>query len=172
MNEKIYDKYADDALFNEFYQILREVIQQNTTDKKWLDTLASNKDFIYKKLDDWDGASQFAAKLADSLGIPLPKEKAAQDFKKLSKDINSRVGFMSFARDAKYTNIIEMPWEVVNSNADSVANNRVYFKPLVTKFAIQPHTMFAESRQLNWWAVIISTLIVAITALVLVRTKK
>jgi hypothetical protein len=172
LNEKIYDKYADDALFNEFYQILRDVVQQNTTDKKWLDTLARRKDFIYKKLDDWDGSAQFASKIADSLGIPLPKEKAAKDFSQLSKDINSRVGFMSFARDARYTNIIEMPWTVVSSNADSVAGNRLYYRPLTTKFAVQEYTMFAESRHLNVWAVVISTIIVGLTVLLLLRNRK
>lgn len=171
LNEKIYDKYANDALFNEFYQILREVVQQNTSDKKWLDKLASKKDFIYKKLNDWDGDPQFASNLADSLGIPLPKEKAAEDFKRLSKDINSRVGFMSFARDAKYTNIIEMPWPVINNNADSITSNKLYYKPLTTKFAIQPYTMFAESRKLNLWAVIVSGIIVVGTMLLLIRKR-
>jgi hypothetical protein len=171
LNEKIYDKYADDALFNEFYQILRDVIQQNTTDKKWLDTLARSKDFIYKKLDDWDGDPQFATKIADSLGIPLPKEKAVTDFSQLSKDINSRVSFMSFARDARYTNIIEMPWTVINSNADSVAGNRLYYRPLPTKFAIQEYTMFAESRQLNIWAVLVSIGIALFTGWVLIKSR-
>jgi hypothetical protein len=171
LNDKIFDHYAEDALFGEYYSILEEVIKRNTTDKKWLDTLARSKDFIYKQLDDLEVDIDFAANLADSLGIPLPKEKSAQDFAALSKDINSRINFMSFARDGKYTNIIDMPWTVINSNADSVAGNKLYWRPLVTKFAIQEYTMFAESRRLNLWAVIASVLLVGLTAFVVLRSR-
>jgi hypothetical protein len=171
LNDKIFDHYAEDALFAEYYAILEEVVRRNTTDKKWLDTLARSKEFIFKKLDDMDGDPAFAARLADSLGIPLPKEKSARDFAELSKDINSRITFMSFARDGKYTNVIDMPWTVVNSNADSVAGNKLYWRPLATKFAIREYTMFAESRRLNLWAVIVSVLLVGLSAFVLLRSR-
>lgn len=171
LNEKIFDHYAEDALFGEYYSILEEVVKRNTTDKKWLDTLARSKDFIFKKLDDMDGDPAFASKLADSLGIPLPKEKSARDFAELSQYLNSRINFMSFARDGKYTNVIDIPWTVVDSNADSVAGNKLYWRPLATKFAIQEFTMFAESRRLNLWAVIVSVLLIGLSAFVLLRSR-
>jgi hypothetical protein len=163
LNEKIYDHYANMGLFNEQFDIIREVVKRNTTEKKWLDTLDKNKDFIFRKLDDMEGDPLFASKMADSLGIPLPKEKAIVDFNLLSKDLNSRIGFMGYARDGKYQNSIEMPWPVITSNADSVAGNKLFWKPLATKFAIQEYEMFGESRKLNWWAVGLSALIFVLT---------
>jgi hypothetical protein len=172
LNDKIFDRYAQDALFAEYYAILQEVVKRNTSEKKWLDTLARKKDVILKKLDDLDGDPAFASKLAESLGIPLPKEQSSKDFVELSKDINSRIAFMSFARDGKYTQVIEMPWEVVESNADSVAGNQLYYRPLVTKFSIQEYEMYAVARKLNLWTVIISVLLAAGTLFVLIRSKK
>ena len=171
LNEKIYDRYANDALYFEFYEVLARVINENALDKKWINKLSSSKEMIYKKIDKWDGESNLAVQIADTLGIPLQAEKAASDLTELSKDISSRVKFMGYARDGKYTNIIEMPWAVINSNADSVAGNRLYYRPLPTKFAIQSYTMFAESRKLNIWAVVVSLLIVGATIIVLTRRK-
>lgn len=171
LNDKIFDHYTEDALFREYYFILEEVIRRNTTDKKWLDTLARSKDYIYRQLEDMEVDVNFASNLVDSLGIPLPKEKSSKEIAELSKDINSRINFMSFARDGKYTSIIEMPWTVVNSNADSVAGNKLYWRPLATKFAVQEYTMFAESRQLNLWTVIVSGLLVGFSAYVVFRAR-
>jgi hypothetical protein len=164
LNEKIYERYANQALFNEQFAIIKEVVKQNTSEAKWIDTLNKNKDFIYRKLEDQkDDDPSLVIKMIDSLGVTLPIEKATQDFVVASKDLNSRIGFMSFARDGKYSNMIEMPWAVVNSNADSVAGNKLYWKPLATKFAIQEYEMFAEARKLNWWAMGISLLIIGLT---------
>lgn len=171
LNDKIFDHYTKDALFQEYYFMLEEVIKRNTTEKKWLDTLARSKDYIYKQLEDMEVDVNFAANLADSLGIPLPKEESARDFDELSKEINSRINFMSFAHDGKYTCIIDMPWTVINSNADSVAGNRLYWRPLVTKFAIQEYTLYAESRQLNLWAVIASILLIGLSVFVVFRSR-
>ena len=59
--------------------ILSEVIKRNT-DKKWVDTLYKNIEFLYNKMEDMEGDPFFAAKMADTLHIPLPKEKAAKEF--------------------------------------------------------------------------------------------
>lgn len=163
LNEKIYDQYANQGLFNEQFALVTEVVKMNTSDQKWIDTLNKKKDFIFKQFKDMDDDSLFVIKLADALHIPLPKEKAMNDFNLLGKDMKSRIGFMGIAQNGKYVNMIEMPWAVVGSNADSAAGNNLYWKPLATKFAIQEYDMFAESRKLNWWAVGVSVLILGLT---------
>lgn len=162
MNDKIFKNYAREGMFYEQYDILTQVVKKNLPDKKWLDTLNKSQEFIYKKLEYMEGDPFFASKMADTLGIPLPKG-SAKDFESLSHDLNSRVAFMSFARDGRYSNVIEMPWSVSNSNADSIAGKKLYWKPLATKFAIQEYEMFAEARQLNWWAVGVTALIFGLT---------
>ena len=173
LNEKIFDRYAKDAMYNEYFSILTEAISRNTNDKKWIDTLNRKKNFIFEELGDMnDDLGPAFLKLADSLGIPLPKEKFTQDFLELSRDINSRIEFMSFARDGKYTSMVEMPWPILTSNADSVAGNKLFWRPLVTKFTIQPYEMYTESRRLNIWAVAVSALIIVVSVVLVFKSKK
>jgi hypothetical protein len=163
LNEKIFELYANDGLFNEQFVILKDVVGHNTSDANWLSILDKNRELIKQKMKDIEMDSSFAIKLTDSLGIKINKEKAIADFKVLSKDLTSRMGFMAFARDGKYLNIIEMPWTVVGSNADSVAGNKLFWRPLATKFSIQEYEMYAEARRLNIWAVVVSILIIGLT---------
>jgi hypothetical protein len=169
LNEKIYDHYANVGLFNEQFDILTRVVEKNAVDKRWIDTLKRNREFIYRKMENSDSEPSTIIKVVDSLGIKLPVEKASQDFAFLAKDLNSRVSFMAFARDGKYVNIIEMPWTVVGSNADSVAGNKFFWRPLATKFAIQEYEMYAEVRRLNWWAAVVSALIVGLTLFLVMK---
>jgi len=172
LNEKIYDQYAKMGMFNEQFAILKEVVKRNAPDKKWSDTLNMYRELIYDKLDEMnDDPALVYIKLADSLHIPIEKERAIKDFTTLSKDLASRFGFMAFARDGKYMNAIEMPWTIMNSNADSIAGNTSYWNPLPTKFAIQEYEMFAESRRLNWWAVGVSIAILGLTVFMFVKRK-
>jgi hypothetical protein len=162
LNQKIFSYYANWGIFKEEYSILQEVVKRHAP-QQWLDTLKdeSNIKFIYDKVDEMKGEPMFAEKMADSLGIPL-SSKEKEDFNRLSKDLNSRISFMSYARDGKYQNIIHMPWSVVSTNADSVAGNSLFWKPLVTKFAIQDYEMYAEARRLNLWAVAVSLVIIGL----------
>lgn len=163
LNEKISDQFANMGIFKEEYKIMEEVIKRSSLEKKWLDTLYKNQEFIYNHIDKMKGEPDFAEKMADSLKIPLPKPQSSKDFKEISKDLNARLHFMGFARDGKYVNVIEMPWTVTDSNADSVAENKLYWRPLVTKFIFKDYTMFAESKKLNLWAVVVSMVVVGVT---------
>lgn len=169
LNEKIADHFANMGIFKETYQALEEVIKRNLPEEKWLDTLRKNQEFIYNRIEKDKGITDFIDKITDSLKIPLSKSKATQDFNALTKDLNARVDFMSFARDGKYLAEFEMPWTVVNSNADSVAGNTLYWRPVVNKFVYMDYEMFAESRSLNLWAVVISVVIIGFTILSLRR---
>lgn len=174
LNEKIFNYYANWGLYEEEMQILREVLQRNKVDKLWLDSLKSDKviSMIYRSVGDdkLRGDKEFARKMADSLKIALPPS-ALKDFRDLSKDINSRVDFMSFAQNGTFTNCIEMPWELVETNADSVTGNKLFWRPLPTKFAIQQYEMYAEARKLNWWAVGVSLAVAGLAAFSFVKRK-
>ncbi|MBI1768179.1 MAG: hypothetical protein HY015_10985 [Bacteroidetes bacterium] len=175
LNEKITDRFATMGMYLEYYQAMEEVVKKNSLGNQWLDTLRKNKDLIYQQVTKGggNGESDFNfEKVLEQLKISLPKEKAAKDFATLTKDFNSRLNFMSFARDGKYLNEFEMPWTVIYSNADSVEGNKLYWKPLVHKFVYMDYEMFAESRKINLWETVISVVILALTAFVLTRSSK
>ena len=172
LNVKIGDYYTNMAIFNEEFEILTELVKRGNLEAKWMDTLILKKEYIYNHIDKMKGEPDFAMQMADSLHIPLNREQASKDAAVLAKDLNSRVSFMGFANDGKYTNIINMPWTLVNSNADSVAGNKLLWRPLVTKFLFKEYHMFAESRKLNIWAIWISGVVILLTAFVWLRKRK
>jgi hypothetical protein len=123
---------------------------------------------VYKLIEKDQGEFRdVAARVFDTLSIPVPKKKVIEDFNLLSKDLSARTNFMGFTRDGKYLNVFEMPWEIVSSNADSVSGKNLYWKPIVNKFAYLPYEMHAECRRMNWWAIAISLVIVGVTLLLL-----
>ena len=80
-------------------------------------------------------------------------------------------GFASTAGNGKYVHRIDMPGEVVNSNADSVAANVAYWQPSATKFLLKDYKMVVESRQLNSWTVIVSIGFIVRFISILIRSK-
>lgn len=172
LNEKIIDQYGNMAIFNEQYDILIRLLKKNNMEARWFDTLARKREFIYDHIDKMKGDPSVAMEMADSLQIPLPREKAMKDAAELSKDFNSRLAFMGFAKDGKYTNGIEMPWQVVETNADSVSGNKLFWHPVVTKFLVTEYVMYAESRKLNLWTIVASASFLLLTFLALLRKRK
>ncbi|MEO7988443.1 MAG: hypothetical protein ABI663_02820 [Chryseolinea sp.] len=171
LNEKIVDQYANMAIFNEQYDILIRLLKKNNMEEGWFDTLARKRDYIYNHIDKMKGDPSLAMEMADSLQIPLPREKAKKDAAELSKDFNSRLSFMGFAKDGKYRNAIDMPWQVVETNADSVSGNKLFWHPVATKFLITNYVMYAESRKLNIWTLVVSAIFLVATAFVLLRKR-
>jgi len=174
LNTKIYDMYATMAIFNEEYDILTQLVKKYNPDKKWLDTLRLKRDFIYRHIEKMEGDfNTISIEMADSLKIPLvPREKALADAKELSRDLNSRLSFMSFMKDGKITNVIAMPWTIVETNADSVSGNKVFWRPPITKFSFSEYQMYAESRKMNTWTVVASGAFLLLTFFIWLRTKK
>ena len=141
-------------------------------EKKWFDTLLRKREFIYNQIDKMKGELNLAIEMADTLQIPLPREKAIKDAEELSKNINSRMNFMGIAKDGKYKNIVDMPWQIVNTNADSVSNNTLFWNPVVTKFLVTEYVMYAVSRKLNIWTVVASAVFLFLTFVALLRKRK
>jgi hypothetical protein len=166
LNEKISNHYTNMGIFNELFPVLEQVVKKYNPDKKWIDTLYKNRERIYELINKDQGQFSHVKKIADTLRIPLPKE-ADQDFESLSKEFNTRLNFMSFARDGKYVISFDMPWTLTSSNADSVAANYVLWKPVMHKFAFSNYEMYAESRKINLWAVIVSMIVIALTVFAL-----
>ena len=172
LNEKIYDHFAIRGLYEDQFRSLLMSLPEG--DKKWTDTLIANKERMFHMLvqnKDDTSDDDFISALADSVGIPksLINREA---FNKLNKESERTINFMSSAAEGKYTHSIKMPWSVVDTNADSVAGNQLNWQPPVIKFMLSDYTMYAESRQMNYWAVILSATIVVVTVLAFVRRSR
>ncbi|HQQ98928.1 MAG TPA: hypothetical protein PLX35_16770 [Cyclobacteriaceae bacterium] len=171
LHVKINETYAHMAFFREQYPVIVELLKRNPVEARWLDTVKRKSDFIYGCVKDLIGDPQFALHMADTLGIPINRKKAAADAKELLGTLNGRVAFMSFANDGKYMNVVNMPWKVVKTNADSVAGQTLVWRPLVTKFLFTEYTMYAEARKMNMIPMGITGLLLLVTFVLWWRKK-
>lgn len=169
LNLKISERFVNMAIFHESNAIIKDIIINHNLDKKWLDTLSRKQQKVYKIIEDGTGEDNIIESIVDQLGIPLQHDQAVQDFKRAIEEFNSRTSFMSFANDGKYVNEVEMPWEIISTNADSVAGRVAVWKPLPVKFAFKEYTMYAESRKMNLWAIAASLVIIGITVFLFIR---
>jgi len=175
LNERIFDNYANRAFFEEFFEMLLNVVAP-----KQKHNLELKKEEIFKAFKNDEGEFTFfaesgnaksfdiiAPQMADSLGI----DKRSSQYRSLLKRIESKINFMSWARDGKYQNSVELKGEIVSHNADSVSGNTFLWQPPYLKFAFKDYTMYAKTRTPNWWAWILSLLILLVAGWSFVRKR-
>lgn len=150
LNEKIFDFYGSRALFEMYYSRLEGLLKkENKT--PWLDTLKNHKETMYTKLMENDGAMNLL-EIEGMSKLPLTANQLSQ----LEAEIETRVDFFSVAANGKYQHAINLPGSIVNTNADSVAGNSLYWRPSTTKFLLKDYMLYGESRRLNLWTVLVS----------------
>ncbi len=173
LNKKLFDVYGLKAVFDEYYALDIELIKKNEVDRKWLDTLSKYKNHLFLEMGRGKEPEEgFALRLLDSLHIPLPYEQLVKQYKEMSKPIESKTNFISTANEGKYVNRIDMPWEIVATNADSIVmGNVALWHPPVTKFLIKDYTMYAEARRMNYWAVALSAALIGLTFYLFLRQR-
>lgn len=158
LNEKIFDLYGSRSIFEELLSSMVTVMREHHVASNWEDSLFHKKEEIYQKfLQDSELLS-----VADFLQIPL-SARAREAIRKKSRELESRIGFVSKTYSGKFSHIIRMPWPVVETNADSVNNRELYWHPPVIKFLLKDYTMTARSRKMNVWAVVISGVVILLT---------
>ena len=148
-------------------------MRSQNIEKRWEDTLQMRKRELFERmLKEQDIDGDYLPDKMDSIGIPLDYAVARREYAIKSKQLERKLGFISWAADGKYTNIVNMPWEVVQTNADSINGSRLLWNPPVMKFLFKKHTLHATSRKMNYWAVVLSALAVVFTITLFIRRRK
>lgn len=173
LNEKIYDHYGARAYFEEYYDILIQLVKTTPNAAAWTDSVLSMKQEVYAKvLADKDVPDDFILVMADTLGIPLDNPKESPLYKSLLHKLETKVTFITWASEGKYQHAIQMPGTLVETNADSVAGNKVYWRPSPVKFTLRDFTMHARARMMNYWAVAVSAVVVLLTGYLFLRRRR
>lgn len=163
LNEKIFDLYGARTIFEDFYQHLVANMRQHNVPAQWHDSLSRKKESIYRRfVDEGNLQNEDFVVLIDRLHIPLSPAGRDAIIQKTA-EIEKRLEFLSNAYSGQYVHSIEMPWDLVESNADSAVSNRLFWRPPVVKFLLTDYTMSATSRKMNIWSVAISGLVVCVT---------
>jgi hypothetical protein len=172
LHKKIFDIYGLRAIYESHYNLNEKLIRESGLEDRWLDTLKKHKEDMYQRLVKNENVPEdFMYKSMDSLGIPLPMEKMRSRYDELYKSEDAKTDFINHASEGKYTHVINMPWQVVRTNADSVSGNQLMWNPPSIKFLLKDHTMYAEARKMNVWAFVVSALVIGFTGYLLLRRK-
>lgn len=178
LTEKV-GEYFSKALFEEHFVILLEAIEKNKIDRRWVDSLQRYKGMMYSTLSKNEKEKEmdeaFMIPLLQELNIGFPVNEIAPEYLQKYPALKSRVNFMTQnGAEVKFTHHIKMPWKIITANADSINGTSLFWRPMNIKFMLNDFTMSAESRKLNYWAVLISALVVVGTIAVLIsrRTAK
>lgn len=174
LEHKLFDIYGGNALFDAFFNTAQKLLRDNNVAPAWLDTLRAHRGSILERLhganDKADMDNDFMLEAMDSLGIPLPDD-ADRQFEIMLKPLERVTNFISTAHDGTYQHAINMPWDVVRTNADSVSGRTLFWNPPPIKFLVKDYTMYAEARQMNYWAIALSAALIGFTVYLFVRRR-
>ena len=170
LHKKIFDIYGVRAIYEAHYSLNEKLIRESGLENRWLDTLKKHKEDMYQRLvKNQNVPDDFMYKSMDSLGIPIPMEKMRSRYDELYKLEDAKTNFINHASEGKYIHKINMPWSVVQTNADSVSGNQLMWSPPSIKFLLNDYTMYAEARKVNYWAFGVSLLVLGFTGYLFAR---
>jgi hypothetical protein len=173
LHNKLFDVYGLRAIYERHYKIDERLLKEAGLEERWLDTLKKHKESIFRwLLKNQDVGDDFLFNAMDSLGIPFPAEKMRSRYDEYYQFEDAKTNFSNNASEGKYTHVINMPWAVVRTNADSVSGNRLQWNPSSMKFILKDYTMYAESRKANYWAFAVSAFVIVITVSLFLRKSK
>jgi hypothetical protein len=181
LHNKLFDVYALRAIYERQYKIHERLLVEAGLEEKWQDTLSKHKESIFQWLlknkdtgEDFvlNSGDHFLFNAMDSLGIPFSAEKMRSRYEELFLQEDAKTNFSNKATEGKYTHVINMPWQVVRTNADSLSGNRLQWNPSSMKFTLKDYTMYAESRKANYWAFALSAIVIAMTFYLFLARKK
>lgn len=172
LNTRIFDIYGMRAFYEEYFGLTLKLLKESNLESRWSDTLKMHKEDIFELMENKKNLEDdFMLHVLDSLHFPLKFDEARIQYHDISKTFEAKINFISTAHDGKYVNRINLPWNVTQTNADSVSGNSLIWAPPSIKFLLKDYTMYGECRKLNWWAVLVSVLIVGFTGYLFVRKR-
>lgn len=172
LNDRIYEDFLSHGYYEEHFSALLQALDKIGAAPQWKDSLLLRKGQYFDEIlqsEDFDDAN-FPV-IVERFHAPVDMEALRATHKQLTQDFEQRVDFMTNAASMKMVHSIQLPWKIMETNADSLALNRAFWRPPVIKFVLKDHTMYAEGRSFNLWAGLISIFIVLITIRLFTRKK-
>jgi hypothetical protein len=175
LHSRLFDQYAARAIYEESFSVMLQVLQKNKAEQKWIDLLQGDKEAIFRQLMTKEGdyrEEDFMVEIVASRRIPVSIPNVRRDYHTLSKGFKARLNFMSESNDGTYLHHIQMPWSVIaDTNADSVRGQELYWHPPVEKFLLKDYTLFARVQKFNYWTLLASAIVIAISFALVLKGK-
>lgn len=161
--QRIFDEKFEDYIargfFEDVFEITNNILMSRPSGVQWVDSTSKHKGEIFRYVTTHDfDASYFEKYLADTLRIPVLF--STEDLKRY-RNLDQHF----FALFDKFGHSIEMPYEIVDSNADSIVGTRyAVWKPQGN--LVKAFTMQTKSRKTNHWSFLISFAVIFVVVMV------
>jgi hypothetical protein len=164
LNDKIYETYALNAIYEEHYLALVESMKSVNAPSAYLDTVAKYKAVLFGEIkENEDLPDDFILTLLKGIKDQTAVEKISEAYRVRRVPIEKKINFMCDAASGKYLHSITVPWRVSKTNADSIHGSTVVWNPPVIKFLLSDYVMTVEGRNLNLWPTILSAAFILVT---------
>jgi hypothetical protein len=175
LTDKVYERYAGRAMFEDHYVAFVSAAQKNNLSRQWLDTLALAKEEMLQLLLVSNDLPEelFLPVLIRKVSPDFPMGKIAEDYATLYKPYGQNFKMMTeMGTYDAIMHMIEIPGEITAHNADSVSGNVLFWKPMILKFMLDDHVMHVETRKTNYWAFVVSGVIIVLTVALFLRRPR
>ncbi|MFH0990674.1 MAG: hypothetical protein V1799_11735 [bacterium] len=152
--------------FEAIFKVFLSGVQSLNNPSLVVSSVEQRKEFLYKgSVEESDNFKEkkldslrfiFASLLKSSL-VHQVWEAQAKEF----TEIKEKLTFEEKTGENSYTTSVVMPGLITKTNAGTIEGNKATWKDFLEYSKIFEYTMWVESRQVNWWAVILTGVIVS-----------
>ncbi|MBN2000552.1 hypothetical protein JW935_23590 [candidate division KSB1 bacterium] len=170
------EEWQGHSIFEEFYQPFLEYVEKLGDSQLTPESVRSHREEMLKIVDEEEPADveDFLKKLETILAAPSVW-KLENEIKTMYDDISKKIDYMGNFYTIDFTNTVQMPGLLIDTNAPTVEGNKVTWNFESVRFYVYDFEMKAVSRVVNKWTflvtVVISMGVLLLLILSIVRKK-
>ncbi len=145
------DAYAEAGVKDEVYLLLLQLVEKKGLSRNWQDSLSKYKTRLFTG--DFVDLKRSQALLEDTLKIPIQITEADEA---LAKSLTENLVVAYFD---EFEHSITIPFDIFESNADSVAGRSAFWKSRAV--GPQDVLMTVTARKINYWSIMITVFLFA-----------
>ena len=146
--KKKYDHYLSRGYFEALMVKIETLMRSNSVESKWIDTLRAHKESFYTFALGVNSVEEMGPYLTDSLHLPL------KNIIKRGGEIEPKDFYKDVPIFDRIEHTIVMPQDITESNS-TTKNGKMASWILVVEYSLKPFSMSAESRKINYWAILV-----------------
>ena len=162
--EERFDEWTKRNLFEAIYTVFLNSVRKVNDPRLTVQAVEEQKDTLYrrseKNLMNFDTLGIIFRTVFHNRSVDKAWLADSAELKEISKKMNGDFG-------GSYVTSIVMPGLVTGSNAPTIEGNKATWKDFKDYAKYLGYTMWIESKQVNWWAVIATGVLVVLLAVLL-----
>jgi hypothetical protein len=161
--EEKYEDWGNRTFFEFFFQTLLEKVADKNIPDLDPEDFQAIKEELFTETIEMDGESEeivqaFLTFCEKRLGTKSVWQ-LEDDVLAIVQEIEEKINFMHEVQSNEYTNEVIMPGLIIDTNADDVRGNLVFWEIKARQFEFKDYTMWVKSRIVNTWAIAVTAIL-------------